>query len=367
MDWAAEGLLDGLDGDARAARERLLDALHDDGVRTEELRAAVAEDRLVLLPVERAVMAPARYTLAELADRGGVSVEQAERRLRAIGVSIPDPDAVAFSDDDVEGMQRARAYLEAGMETGELRAVTHLLSGLMARAAGPVRQLFAETFLEPGDTEADLGARYGRMASELRPLVAAELDYLLRLHLRDFARSDALGMAERSAGKLPDSYEVAVAFADIVGFTALGEELPAEELTGIAERLEALADEHIAPPARVVKTIGDAVMVVSREPAPLAAGMVALMAAATDGLPPLRTGIAHGRAVARLGDWYGPAVNLAARLTARARPDSILVTNALRDALGDDASSYAFSEAGLKRFKGITDPVPVLRLRRAEV
>jgi adenylate cyclase len=369
MDWAAEGLLDELEGDARKARVRLLDKLHADGVALEALRAAVEEDRLVLLPIELALMSPAQYTLAELAERGGLTVEQTERRLRALGVSIPDDrDTQAFSDDEVEAVRRAATYIETGMDADEARAVTHLLSGLMARAAEPVRRLFAETFLQPGDREDDLGLRYGEMAAALRPLVAEDLDYLLRMHMRDLARADALGLAERTSGTLPATFEVAVAFADIVGFTALGEELPTEDLSGIAERLEQLADEHVRPPVRIVKTIGDAVMLVSREPAPLVEVMVAVMEAAeaAEDLPSLRTGIAHGRAVARLGDWYGPAVNLAARLTGRARPDSILTTNALRDALGDDASGYAFSEAGLKRFKGITDPVPVLRLRREE-
>jgi adenylate cyclase len=368
MDWAAEGLLDGLEGDDRDARVRLLDKLSADGVALEDLRAAVAEDRLVLLPIELALMGRAQYTLDELAERSGLTVEQTERRLRALGVSVPaERDTKAFSDDEVEACRRARTYIDLAMDADEARAVTHLMSGLMARAAEPVRRLFAETFLQPGDPEDDLGLRYGEMAAQLRPLVAADLDYLLRMHLRDFARVDALGMAERTSGKLPDTFEVAVAFADIVGFTALGEELPSEELTGIAERLERLADEHVRTPVRIVKTIGDAVMLVSREPGPLVEVMLDIMGAAeaADDLPSLRTGIAFGRAVSRLGDWYGPAVNLAARLTARARPDSILATNALRDSLDGAGDAYAFSEAGLKRFKGIADPVPVLRLRRS--
>jgi adenylate cyclase len=368
MDWRAEGLLDGLEGTERDARVRLLDALHAEGVELEQLRAAVAEDRLVLMPIERALMQPVRYRLADLAERSELTPEQVERRLRALGVSLPDPDAVAFSEDDLEAVRRARVYIEAGMDAEEARAVTHLLSGLMARAAGPVRQLFAETFLQPGDSEDDLGMRFGRMAAELRPLVAADLDYLLRMHLRAYARSDALGIAERSSGKLPETFDIAVSFSDIVGFTALGEELPSDELTNIAGRLEALADEHVRAPAHVIKTIGDAVMVVSTDAPALVAAMTDLMDAAdaAEELPSLRTGIAYGSAAPRLGDWYGPPVNLAARLTGRARPDSILVTAELRDALGDAAERYRFSNAGAKRIKGIAEPVPVLRLRRAE-
>jgi adenylate cyclase len=229
-----------------------------------------------------------------------------------------------------------------------------------------MRTLFAQTYLKPGDREDDLGLRYGEMAEALTPLVAADLDYLLRVHLRDFARSDAISMDERAAGRLTDGFAVSVAFVDIVCFTALGEQLPEADLSEIAGRLETLAEEHVRAPARIVKTIGDAVMLVSRDPAALVAGVTALMEAA-GGNPSLRAGIAHGRAVARLGDWYGPAVNLAARVSSRARSDSILVTNELRDALPADVRErYRFSEAGQKRFKGITDPVPVLRLRKAD-
>ncbi len=370
MDWEAEGLLDGLQGDAREARIGLLDALHCDGVTIEELRAAVAQERLVLVPGERALLSPARYTLAEVVERGGLGLEGTELRLRTLGVTVPEDRAVAaFGDEEVEAMKRARAYLENGIGLAEGRGVMRALSAAMSRVAEPMRRLFAESYLRPGDNERDLGLRYAEMTEKLMPLVAADLEYLLRLHLRDYERNDALGMAERASGTLPNAVEVSVAFADIVGFTALGEEIAEVELTDIAERLEALAAEHVRSPARVVKTIGDAVMIVSRRPAALVEAMLGLVAAvsAEEGMPPLRAGIAHGRAVARLGDWYGPTVNLAARLTQRARPGSVLVSNPVRDALGPaEAEPYRFSEAGLKRLKGISEPVPVLRVRRAE-
>jgi adenylate cyclase len=242
----------------------------------------------------------------------------------------------------------------------------HVFSGAMSRVADPMRRLFAQTYLAPGISEDELGLRFGDMADELLPIVSADLEFLLRMHLRDFARHDALTAAERTTGSLPEAVEVAVAFADIVGFTALGEDVAEEALTDIAEELERLASAHVKPPARVVKAIGDAVMVVGRDVRVVVESMLDLVAAAEaqDGMPPVRAGIAFGRAVPRLGDWFGPTVNLAARLSARARPDSVLVSNPVRDALGDAASSYAFSEAGHKRLKGISDPVPTLRVRR---
>ena len=361
MDW--EPLLEGLEGDAREARVRLLDALHAEGVPEEDLRAAAKEDRLVLLPIERALLAPAQYTFAELVERSGVSEERARLRLRSMGTPVPDdPETVAFGDDDLAALERTKTYIDAGIEIEEARSTGRVMAGQMARVAAALQQLFAQTYLRPGDGEDDIGLRFGEMASELLPVAAADLDYLLRLQLRTTARSAALQDLEQ----VGQGREVTAAFADIVGFTALGEELPGEELSQIAERLEALADENVRSPARVVKTIGDAVLVVGPEPLPVVASMLAMVDAAQDAeLPPLRIGITHGRAVAHLGDWFGPAVNLASRLTARARPGSVLVTRALRDALGED-DGYRFSDAGAKRFKGIADPVPVLRLRRAD-
>jgi adenylate cyclase len=368
MDWDAEGLLDGLDGDARDGRRELLDALHGDGASVDELRAAVDGDRLVLLPIERALLSAPSYTLAEVAEHARLPREVVETRLRSMGVSVPeDANVRSFGEEDVEAANRLRAYLDAGVPLEAGRSVMHVMSGAMARTAEPLRRLFAEAYLRPGDSERELGERYAEMTRALMPLVAADLDYLMRHQLRDHARNDALGAAERSSGVLADSAEVAVAFADIVGFTQLGQEVPEAQLSDIAERLDDLATEHVRRPARVVKTIGDAVMVVSPDAPELVDAMLRLVEAASgaEGFPPLRAGVAFGRAVPRLGDWFGPTVNLAARVTQRARPESVLITSEVRDALRDGAADrFVLHEAGVKRLKGIADPVPVIRVRR---
>jgi adenylate cyclase len=78
----------------------------------------------------------------------------------------------------------------------------------------------------------------------------------------------------------------------------------------------------------------------------------------------LHAGVAHGPALQRYGDYYGPVVNLAARLVARARPTSVLATAAVRELAGDEG--FAWSEAGRKRIKGVKEPVAVWRCRPAE-
>jgi adenylate cyclase len=118
---------------------------------------------------------------------------------------------------------------------------------------------------------------------------------------------------------------------------------------------------------RFIKAIGDAVMFVSPDIAALLEAVLALIdaAAADETLPQLRVGVAYGPAVSRAGDWFGRPVNLASRLTSAARPGSVLVSEAVRDEIGE-ASPFRWSFAGAKRLKGISGEVRVFRARRDE-
>jgi adenylate cyclase len=175
-------------------------------------------------------------------------------------------------------------------------------------------------------------------------------------------RTDAITQEQRRTGVL-DTQQAVVAFADLVGFTELGESVPVEELGSVAGRLSHLAGDTCEPPVRIVKLIGDAVMLVAPEPEPMLHCTLRLVdeAARDEAFPPLRAGVASGQAVHRWGDWYGTPVNLASRLTTRARPSTVLVTQEVRDAAGD---AFSFSDAGRKRLKGISAPVHAYRAKR---
>jgi adenylate cyclase len=122
-----------------------------------------------------------------------------------------------------------------------------------------------------------------------------------------------------------------------------------------------LAAKAAEPPVRLIKTIGDAAMLVSRDPAPLVEAALSLAEAAEAAdLPAVRAGLAWGPAITRSGDLYGHAVNLASRVTGIARPQSVLCTKEVRDASPD----FDWSFAGSHRFKGIADSVPLYRARR---
>ena len=198
------------------------------------------------------------------------------------------------------------------------------------------------------------------------PMVGPMMEQMLLLHLRHMVRTEAISAAERAAGALPGARQVSVAFADLVGFTRLGEEVPPDELGRVADRLASLTAEVVAPPVRLVKTIGDAVMLVSPEPAALVGSALELIAASDEEgerFPQLRVGIDSGSALSRAGDWYGRPVNVASRVTGIARAGSVLATRDVRDAA---AERFRWSSAGPRSLKGLPDPVRLYRARPLE-
>ncbi len=187
---------------------------------------------------------------------------------------------------------------------------------------------------------------------------------MFAVHLREQIRHDAFGQAELSSGRAAERDDVTVCFVDMVDFTHLGETLDPEALGSVTGRLGELAAAAIEPPVRLVKLIGDAAMFVGPEPRPVVeAGLQLVEEAADEGdeFPLLRAGLARGEALPRGGDWYGRPVNLASRITAIARPDSVLTDAAVHDALED---SYDWSFAGPRRLKGIDGSVKLWRCRR---
>ena len=249
--------------------------------------------------------------------------------------------------------------MEAALE------VARVLSRGMASLADAIGPLLGNVFLKQGDTEADVAQRYAEVTRELVPLLGPLSENVYRMHQAQQVRRAAVGAEEIAAGHLPNSQVVSVGFADLVGFTGLGERLPAAQLGAVARRLEELAEDAATPPVRLVKTIGDATMLVSPEPAPLLDAVLELTegAESDEKLPWLRAGVACGEALRSGGDWYGRPVNLASRITSFAKPGSVVATKDVRDAARD---GYRWSFAGKRRFKGVKGEVGVYRLRRPE-
>jgi adenylate cyclase len=366
VDFEAEGLLEGLGGEEREARLRLLTELEAGGVTLDELRTAVDEGRLVLLPVERVLEGEGRrYSLNEVAERTGVPAEYLARQRQAIGLSVEDPDDEVVTDGDLAAAERIRILLDAGLPEEGLLEVSRVIGIAMSQLAAANRALIADSMVRDGDTEYDLAMRLAAAAKSLQPLVGETLEHALRLHVREQVRHDVLGgLAAAADGQ---GVEVSACFADLVDYTRLGERLPVDALGAVTGRLNEMAASVATGPVRLVKLIGDGAMLVSADNDALLAAAIEIVelaeAEAGDDFPQLRAGAARGRAVTRGGDWYGPPINTASRISGVAYPGSILVDEAAKEEAGE---SFRFSFAGERRLKGLSGGTKLFRLRPAD-
>jgi len=369
MDFAAEGLLDGLEDErARAERVALLEELLADGVPLEELKQAVAEDRLVLLRVERS-LGPARYTPREVAELTGIDLETGLDYRQVLGLPRPGPDDRVLTDRDVEALRGLRQFMEAGLPEQGLMEMARVLGESLSRVAAAVRIFVREAMLEPDIGEHELSARYAAVLEQLAPQLGDSMQRIFTMHLQEQVRNDAISRAELAHGRILGATEATIAFADLVGFTKLGEQIPPEELGAIARRLLELTSEAVQPPVRLIKTIGDAVMLVSSDAGALldaALELVRLADAEGEEFPRLRAGLATGPALHRSGDWYGSPVNLASRVTGIARPGSVVVTEPTRAAASASANGdgrWRWSTLPARRLKGVDAAVALYRVR----
>jgi adenylate cyclase len=230
-----------------------------------------------------------------------------------------------------------------------------------------MRYVVLAAISRPDATELEVAQASGAITAEVAPLLGPLIQDMLRTQLIHAMQEEEVSSTERLAGRpLPGSGQVSVAFADLVGFTSLGEELPPEDLERLSHRLADLARDLAQPPVRFIKTIGDAVMLVSAEPVPLLEMVLDLVKAADvdEALPRLKAGMATGMAVSRAGDWFGNPVNQASRVTGVARPGAVLLAESAREAVGDP-TGFTWSFAGARRLKGIRDEVRLFRVRRA--
>ncbi len=288
------------------------------------------------------------HTLRELAGEAGVDAETLRTTRAAFGLPAALDERI-YGAADLPTARSLRALLDTGVPVETIVEFNRVIGRAMAQVAAASRGLVLTAAPDlPEDQLAALVAR-------LTPLMEPVLGFVWGEHVRQLVRSELAAQADLGARP------VTVAFADLVGFTRLGEERPPEDLGRVAARLEALASDRVAPPVQVVKTIGDAIMLVAPAPPPLLDVALDLAELEDPELPQLRVGVACGPALERGGDWYGRPVNLAARLTGLARPASVVATAEVRDA----APGLRWSALRPRRIRGVGE-VKLFRARRAE-
>lgn len=273
---------------------------------------------------------PARHTKAGVSAEAGVSPALAERIWRALGFASLADDAVAFSDGDVDALRRVSRMLDSGLlDEQTVIRMARALGQTTARLAQWQAEIMIGAMLPPGErpSDDDLG-RVLDTARQLLPDFEQVLIHVWRAQLAA-AGTRLLSVADLDEENIPARVSIAVGFADLVSFTRRARELDERELAALVEGFEARASDVVAAHGgRLVKTLGDEVLFTAQTPADAAAIALDLVEPGD-----LRIGLAYGPVLPMMGDVFGTTVNLAARLTAIARPGTIVVDAELAEGL----------------------------------
>jgi adenylate cyclase len=356
--------VDGLTGDACRERADLTAWLQVRGFTVDQIDASLSP---MLLPANR-VMGDDGGCIStrEAAAAVGVDVELLQRFQRAAGLPrVEDPDAAVLPQADAEAVAGAKFLVDFGFDPDEAVAVVKVLTEGLARTAELMRQSTFKIITRPGMSEIEVAQSAEALSRNAKPFFGPLLEGLFFVQLRRMFETEAITASERATGRLPGARDITVGFADLADFTRLGEALPAEDLARMATRLAKLTHELTAPPVSFVKAIGDAVMLVSSDAIRLIETILDIVgAAAANDLPPLSAGVASGLAASRAGDWFGSPVNVASRITATARPGTVLVAESTRE-IAKTASDLVWTAAGKPRLRGVPGRTAVFRVSRA--
>jgi len=303
-------------------------------------------------------------TSSEVADAADVTLDEARRLWRALG--FPDAgDYAAFTGADLKALTLVTGAVKSGAIDFEMAVrLTRALGQTMARLADwQVATLSARVeHLESG--EGATGSRIGsalRLADQVGVPFEQLLIYSWRRHLAAaVSRVEALGAADEDL----HTAQFTVGFADLVGFTALSNEMDEDRLADMVEIFESrCADVVAGKRGRVIKTLGDSVLFLSEDPVraiDIALNIVEVIGRDSR-LPDVRLGLATGSVIMRLGDVFGPPVDMAARLTGVARRNRVIIDDVTAEILPEDQFETRSLPPRPVRGFGVVEPVAVRR------
>src|SRR3954451_25005818 len=370
--WVQDGLVPLRDGDwdrAALAQARIVARLRARGHSLEEIREASRSGRLAygyledLFPDHSGT-----HTLEEAAEATGLEPSLLERIWSAVGFSALTMNEI--TDDDLRLLRYIAAALEAGFPLVAFLQLVRVYGQALERIADAEVRLFHlyvhEPLIHDGVDNLEMAEEMQGLARELLPLATPVMDGLHQRFLQHFLDQDVVGHMEleidADGGLDLGRMRVAIAFADLAGYTRLTEQAGEEEAVDIIERFVESVENTLPDDARVVKTIGDEVMIVAPDAQALLDWAVGFQELLSE-RPLPRIGIHQGLTLYRDGDYYGRAVNLAARVGARAAGGEVLVTRPLVDGAG---SHLDFEHIGEVRLKGFSQSTELFLARLAE-
>jgi adenylate cyclase len=275
---------------------------------------------------------PRRYTRLQVAAAAGMAPERTQRLWRALGFPDTPDDDPAYTDYDIKALGVLAELIDSGFVDADTEAsIARAMGQSLSRLADWQADMLADALTgrdASGERRTASPEEAVAVAEALLPRMRDIQSYVWRRHLA--ANADRLLAASAGPG---DRRELAVGFADLVGYTSRTRGMGGRELGAMVEDFEGTASEVIARHrGRVVKTVGDGVLFTTASPVDaVEIGLLLPRVWDTEERPPLRVGAAYGGVLTRLGDVYSPVVNLASRLTSLARPGTVLVDRELAD------------------------------------
>jgi adenylate cyclase len=360
--WVAEEIVPLRNGrwtPAALAQARIVARLRKAGHSLSQLREAAHSGRLAYGYLEDLFPpSPPTRTLAQAAEETGLEGALIERIWSAVGFSPASLEQL--SDDDVELLKGLASVLDAGLPLVAFLQLVRVYGQALAQIADAEVKLFHlyvhEPLIRDGVHGLDIAEELADLASELLPLSAPIMEQVHQRLLQHFVAQDIVGHLEtvgQEDGAL-GRVRVAIAFADLAGYTRLTEELGEEEALEVVERFVGAVEDSLPDDARVIKTIGDEVMVVGSDASALVDWAVGFQELAVE-RPLPRIGLHAGLVLYRDGDYYGRAVNLASRVGARAAAGEVLVTREVVQAAGRHLAFQHIGEVKLKGFDEATE------------
>jgi adenylate cyclase len=362
--WVDRGLVPGYDGrwtPSALAYVRVVARLRARGHTLEKIKQASDNGQLAIGPIENMLRSSEpRYSLKQAARVSGVKPELIEEIYATMGLGTITADAI--SDEDMEMMSYAATVLSAGFPLPAFLQLMRVYGQVIAQIADAEVRLIHlyvhEPLMRAGVPSVEVAEEMEGLAREIFPFAAPFMTYLHGRFLSHFVEQDMIGHME--ADLRDDALEegrlrVAIAFADLAGYARLTVERGDEAAVSTVERFVKAVGQNLPPDARVIKTLGDEVMVVGSDPAALTAWAVGLQDEIVPGEPPPRIGVHYGEALYRDGDYFGREVNQAARVVARAGGGEVLVTRSVVET-AQGVDGLEFIRIGEVRLKGFSEP-----------
>jgi len=349
---------------AAASHVRIVARLRERGHTVARIREASQSGKLAFGYIDELLpSSEARYTLAEASREIGLEPELIERLIAAMGQNALSTEEI--SEVDLEVFRYGAEVLAAGLPLPALLQLVRVYGQAMAQVADAEVRLFHLYLHEPLMREGVPGVEVAQamegMTREMLPFAVPFINYLHGRLLGYFVEQDVIGHIESDLDDEETAEEgrmrVAIAFADLAGYTRLTEEAGEARAVDAVERFVETVEHTLPIDARVIKMLGDEVMVVGADAAALTSWAVGLGGKLPEGSQPPRIGIHSGAALYRDGDYYGREVNRAARVVARAAGGEVLVTRPVVDAASrqDGLEFELIGEVVLKGFNHPTE------------